>query len=1409
MASRIYREYIKVDPNFIPVFSRSSDAVFPDKWQSFYPHDSFKKILKDVVETLEKGSEVKDRSVWMSGAYGTGKTYASFVIKHILEDSIESITPYFLQNGMETLLARIKGLRAKGRILVVHRSASSGINTQDKLFNAIVESVRRAVKDAGLSYVGADSLCDKVLTILKNPDTSAFNFQGAFNKYRGKFTEYGSVESVIRDLEELDLEDKLEVLNTIIEVAALEGFNWSMSAEEIIDWLEDVRKGNDLHAIFFIWDEFTEYFKNNQNNITGLQEIAQASSRISCYLFLITHSSADQLIHDNVSKKILEARFKLDTIELEESTAFKLLGQAIGHEPDLAGEWQKISDQLWYGIKRGSVDVIKNKDRSVNDEDFRNLLPMHPYATYLLKFIAKDISSNQRTIFQFLSGDYSENEAQTNFRWFIDHFAFEHDGWNYLTVDFLWDYFFRATNVDLDDSFIQTITHYNNFAPSLDDPADEHLGERRRKVLKVTLLLAALQSKNGADFRTGPISLMRPTLENIKACFAGTPQEAMVEADLEYLKSKGVVGSTESANETLYVMVSTAIDSERMEEIEGEMRKSIPFEKLIRETNYKVADRFMPEGFLKHRMNVEKVSPANAKAEAEKVKTSENHIPVFFLFAKNEAEQGKIKEAVAAIFSKAGNRCIVVDFSELPFTDALYEKYIKSKARETYFSTMSNQRSQFDLAKQTTSGIIEDWSRKLFSTSMRVYSAPDKSVQRMNVAELRKEFAEINSSFYGSGLEEITQNDKLFAETGFKGTIAQMAMGKIPVPANFSYVKNLSEKLVKDGIWNSPKYWESQPAHPVSKMKRLINEIMDRDFDSSGMVSIETIWNELKKPPFGLLPNIGSVFLLGFLLSEYANGTYYKRDSNNNTVALYHEGLAELIYGTVKGLQNAKGQFIVKRTPEQIEFCQVTGEIFKIAQDKRNSVDDIAKNINNYLSQNKYPMWTMRYFIDEELHEHEYREELMRLTDLYCEFIKPESKIGRERSKIVEEIYNLYQQNKGISEVYGDILGPGSLRSGMNYHIAQYKPELIQVAGNLNIDSKEYLEQLNAKMSNDSYYLWEISDTNKQIDSLYIDLKLINEINRVLTTKQKTYANARRALIEKLDRVKMPYALLKEIRPDIIVIVDQFYKIIENRDSNNMSFDKEEASSTISRLSNDFIDFFNNQYEDFCKAVDMALKATVSRDEYELLFNSVPSGILFDTTDNFVTSMQGILDSARKKKTIRRLFDTWEEETNSKSPAEWSQTNGIPILCLFTDDILMAQKTFDALNGTTKLPVENDIEKAIEFLKSGRLDILRNREECEKKFIEFFSGQYAYFITSASELRDQVRSVAGENVYDWYARQDVCKERIRKYAAERYQEKYCFQAKEKIKELTAEQAQSYLESLIENDPLLGISILKG
>ena len=211
MPARLYKDYIKVDPNFIPVFSSSSDKVYPDKWQSFYPHESFKRILTEVVESLEKSSEGKNKSLWMSGSYGTGKTYASFTIKHILEDDLDHIKPYFDSNNMQALYTRLVGVRSKGDILVVHRSASSEINSQNKLFSAIMESVKDTIRERGCSYMGTKSLLDKVLETLKDTN-SAFNFKAAFEKYRGRFSEYASSDQVVRDLEYLEGDEQLSLL---------------------------------------------------------------------------------------------------------------------------------------------------------------------------------------------------------------------------------------------------------------------------------------------------------------------------------------------------------------------------------------------------------------------------------------------------------------------------------------------------------------------------------------------------------------------------------------------------------------------------------------------------------------------------------------------------------------------------------------------------------------------------------------------------------------------------------------------------------------------------------------------------------------------------------------------------------------------------------------------------------------------------------------------------------------------------------------------------------------------------------------------------------------------------------------------------------------------------------------------
>ena len=145
---------------------------------------------------------------------------------------------------------------------------------------------------------------------------------------------------------------------------------------------------------------------------------------------------------------------------------------------------------------------------------------------------------------------------------------------------------------------------------------------------------------------------------------------------------------------------------------------------------------------------------------------------------------------------------------------------------------------------------------------------------------------------------------------------------------------------------------------------------------------------------------------------------------------------------------------------------------------------------------------------------------------------------------------------------------------------------------------------------------------------------------------------------------------------------------------------------------------------------------------------------------------------------------------------------------MFSDNLKLAQSVFAALNKESVFASESEIDKAIAFINSPALAILKEKEKCDKAFIEYFCSEYSYVVENADALRDRIRTLTSSGVYEWFFSRDILKKEIIKYAKERYELKYRSQVKDRVRKMTAEEAQKFLDELVENDPLLGIDILK-
>ena len=64
-------------------------------------------------------------------------------------------------------------------------------------------------------------------------------------------------------------------MKNILKVAEDNGITaLRMDIQGMANWIKDIIAKNQINAILFVWDEFTEFFQNNPNSLTGFQTLA-------------------------------------------------------------------------------------------------------------------------------------------------------------------------------------------------------------------------------------------------------------------------------------------------------------------------------------------------------------------------------------------------------------------------------------------------------------------------------------------------------------------------------------------------------------------------------------------------------------------------------------------------------------------------------------------------------------------------------------------------------------------------------------------------------------------------------------------------------------------------------------------------------------------------------------------------------------------------------------------------------------------------------------------------------------------------------------------------------------------------------------------------------------------------------
>jgi hypothetical protein len=520
--SVVYKDYFQIDENYFPCVNESAINAGL-RWDEFYPHSTFIDLLRKSERMLSRSEK---RSIWISGAYGTGKSYAAFALSKLLTASNNDVEAYFnkyeaLSPYRTDLMQRLIAAKNEGRILTCYRYASSSINNSNDLIIVMQELISKAVEQAELQHTGANTLKQGILEWLKD-DRNKQMFNGYVEKeYKDLFGGWNTDE-IIDKLSKTD--NSAELVGKINRMAGEIGIlAIKLDMDGLIAYIKDIINGNKLKALVFVLDEFSEFFQNNRGRLTDFQKLVETCVEVPFYLMVVAHKMGSYFHEKDTDAKKIKDRFIPCEISMPDNIAFDLMHDALKIKEEAREDWEGKLDDLQDFTKKSRKAV--SECTGIKDETLKGVLPLHPMSALLLKHISSAFESNQRSMFDFIKndGDYKA------FQWFIDEHGPLDGTTALLTVDMLWDFFYETGKDNL-------ALPIRNILDTYKKTKSHRLVTEEHQVLKTILIMQAVSTHlNDA------IPLFITNEQNLYLCFEGTDYEHKAPAIAEKLVREEVL----------------------------------------------------------------------------------------------------------------------------------------------------------------------------------------------------------------------------------------------------------------------------------------------------------------------------------------------------------------------------------------------------------------------------------------------------------------------------------------------------------------------------------------------------------------------------------------------------------------------------------------------------------------------------------------------------------------------------------------------------------------------------------------------------------------------------------------------------------------------------------------------------
>lgn len=1380
MASNKYCEYFDVDEAYFPCIDESAiNAGAP--WETTYPHDTFIELLTSVEKML---GGTTNRSIWIHGAYGTGKSQCAFALKKILEVPETELRSYWDKyeplKKNNALLEKLIGHKEQG-VLIAYRYASGSIATPQQLFFAVQESIKKSLEKIPGSYKGENTLKESVITWMEDPAHNSFvNSLLQKPEWMAEFSQ-STADEIINTLKKRS--EVADLMDSIFKLAAKEGITaLSLTADSLCKWIVDVVNGNHT-KIVLIWDEFSGFFRQNRNSLDEFQKIVSLCEETHFYFVIVTHpitSIAGASVSKDDPMSVVQQRYNKVEITLPPNIAFELTGHAFSVIEAAKPQWELMTGDLSAKVTSSKTAVMKAANVK-SDAIMQHMLPIHPMAALILKNIASAFQSNQRSMFDFIK---TPKDLDVHaFQWFIQNTSPVSER-PLLTIDMLWDFFYDKGK-DYLSSDIKLIL--DTF------PQQTNLNSKEKIVLKTILIMQAVDQRLG-----GSIPVLKPTDQNLSYAFEGDWDELENECKsiAKALVNKGVLINTPIADgKKVYSAAVLAGDGAKIDKYKDEVRKAGTITKLVDEgPALASALSLTPALRLRFANNPDTgsllvVTNANFTKTMDALKTKDVgwHFMAVLALAKTDEEAQAFRIQIKNTMSNAEYQNItVIDALSSPLGLEEFEKYVDYSAMAMYYQGNNNQQSK-DNARKAKEVLERAWKDRIHDGQFIVWTHANQDGEKATGAA---SVHTILQTIVLNRFKYVPDFTKGLTETQLKLTtpkpVSKYGMGVMDVKGLIAGC----EKSVLGKVWNRDNYWEDSELEKegISIIKKAVKKMIEDSFKAGGRISIDEVYDFLETT-YGFSSCNLTAFVVGFLLKEYSSDPFRSQDSEGHRESMTPDKLSEMIGNYMS--KKAKTTYIVSLTPEEKAFYELTETAWNITPNTCSSPTQAGSLIQAKMREFVYPVWTLEEVDNSGVYD---------IVKKYIALVQSDGKAAHD---IAIDIGKIAIQRKSSGQNLSELLSAENCQKGMSLFLEHFEGrKLLTLAQEIGATDR-ILGDIKKLFSVKHSAQWISTTGEDEIRKLTVEYEFVKNSNILLNVTNNNKEASFGSWRDTLKFIGFSCEAIQAKRPSLNKVFYTLQMVANHEDilAENLKQLLDELSihnTEMRDILSDSVAVFREIYAPYLEGF--------TAEECEEIRNSITENMFVLSATKSNGTVKKAAEDYRKNQAKSQLFKLWSDKTSgTKNPRQWSQKYQTPILCCVDDSVYSeAKKAFSVLNSSTQ--TESEIKSALDFIENAtffeKLADSSYRDEC---FMRRIMSYYVRLLPGIQTVRNELEGLAVDP-YDWSDDPRITA-KIKSMASAEYNAGGSDSVIKTIDSMGEGELRDWLKKLVTGDMELGVKII--